>query len=49
LVCAGELDLSTAQGDIATDWIAAYKKYSYTNRPSSCIRVSPPCLSSAAN
>jgi hypothetical protein len=33
LVCAGELDLSTAQRDIATDWIAAYKKYFHTERP----------------
>jgi hypothetical protein len=27
LVCSGKLDLSTAQRDIAVDWIAAYKKY----------------------
>jgi hypothetical protein len=33
LVCGGELDLSTAQHDIATDWIAAYKKYFHTDRP----------------
>jgi len=33
LVCAGKLDLSTAQHDIATDWIAAYKKYFHTDRP----------------
>jgi len=33
LVCAGDLDLSTAQRDIATDWIAAYKKYFHTDRP----------------
>ncbi len=33
MVCAGELDLSTAQRDIATDWIAAYKKYFHTDRP----------------
>jgi hypothetical protein len=33
MVCGGELDLSTAQGDIATDWIAAYKKYFHTDRP----------------
>jgi hypothetical protein len=26
-VCAGQLDLKTAQHDIATDWIAAYRKY----------------------
>lgn len=33
LVCTGGLDLSTAQRDIATDWIAAYKKYFNTDRP----------------
>jgi len=33
LVCAGKLDLSTAQRDIATDWIGAYKRYFHTERP----------------
>lgn len=33
LVCEGKLDLSTAQHDIAVDWIAAYKKYFKTNHP----------------
>jgi hypothetical protein len=33
MVCGGELDLSTAQRDIAADWIAAYKKYFHTDRP----------------
>jgi len=33
LVCSGQVDLSTAQHDIATDWIAAYKKYFHTNQP----------------
>jgi hypothetical protein len=33
LVCAGRLDLATAQHEIATDWIAAYKKYFHTDRP----------------
>src|SRR5271170_5112938 len=33
MVCAGEVDLSTAQRDIAADWIAAYKKYFHTDRP----------------
>jgi hypothetical protein len=33
MVCAGTLDLSTAQRDIATDWIAAYKKYFHTDQP----------------
>jgi hypothetical protein len=27
LVCAGKLDLPTAQRDIAVNWIDAYKKY----------------------
>jgi hypothetical protein len=27
LVCSGELDLATAQHDIASDWIGAYRKY----------------------
>ncbi len=33
MVCSGKLDLSTAQRDIATDWIAAYKKYFHTDKP----------------
>ena len=33
LVCSGELDLATAQRDIARDWIAAYKKYFRTDSP----------------
>ena len=33
MVCTGKLDLSTAQRDIATDWIAAYKKYFRTDMP----------------
>ncbi|MBS1859944.1 MAG: HNH endonuclease [Acidobacteria bacterium] len=33
LVCRGDLDLSTAQREIATDWIAAYKKYFRTQSP----------------
>jgi hypothetical protein len=33
LVCSGKVDLSTAQRDIATDWIAAYKKYFHTDKP----------------
>jgi hypothetical protein len=32
-VCAGQLDLKTAQHDIATDWIAAYKRYFHTDQP----------------
>ena len=33
MVCHGQVDLATAQHDIATDWIAAYKKYFHTNKP----------------
>ena len=33
MVCNGEIDLATAQHEIAVDWIAAYKKYFHTNRP----------------
>jgi hypothetical protein len=33
LVCDGELDLATAQREIATNWIEAYKKYFHTDRP----------------
>jgi hypothetical protein len=33
LVCQGTLPLVTAQRDIASDWIAAYKKYFRTDRP----------------
>jgi len=32
-VCAGKLDLQTAQRDIAVNWIAAYQKYFRTDRP----------------
>ncbi len=38
MVCSGQLDLPTAQRDIATNWIAAYKKYFHTDRP---LRQSP--------
>ena len=46
LVCAGDLDIPTAQRAIATDWITAYKKYlgsqryvSQTRRP---VRIQSP-------
>jgi hypothetical protein len=32
-VCAENLDLETAQRDIASNWIAAYQKYFKTERP----------------
>src|SRR5579871_178397 len=33
MVCSGEIDLATAQRDLATNWIEAYKKYFHTDRP----------------
>lgn len=33
LVCQGKLDLPTAQHDMATNWISAYKKYFHTDKP----------------
>jgi hypothetical protein len=33
LVCSGKLDLPTAQREIATNWIAAYRKYFSTDQP----------------
>jgi hypothetical protein len=33
LVCSGEIDLATAQHDIATNWILAYKKYFHRDKP----------------
>jgi hypothetical protein len=33
LVCDGQLDLATAQHEIAMNWIDAYKKYFHTDRP----------------
>lgn len=33
MVCNGQIDLATAQRDIATDWIAAYKRYFHTETP----------------
>jgi hypothetical protein len=33
MVCSGNLDLPTAQREIANNWIAAYKKYFHTDGP----------------
>ena len=33
LVCGGKLRLEVAQGEIASDWITAYKKYFHTEHP----------------
>jgi hypothetical protein len=32
-VCAGRLDLASAQRDLATDWVAAYRRYFRTDAP----------------
>jgi hypothetical protein len=37
MVCGGQLDLTAAQHDLATDWVAAYKKYFHANRPVSTV------------
>ena len=33
MLCSGQIDLQTAQQDIAGNWIAAYRKYFQTRRP----------------
>jgi len=33
MVCGGKLDLISAQEEISSDWIAAYKKYFHTDKP----------------
>jgi hypothetical protein len=33
MVCRGRIDLTSAQKEISSDWIAAYKKYFNTDRP----------------
>jgi hypothetical protein len=38
LVCAGQLDLKTAQREIASNWIEAYKKYVGNNPPTRIAR-----------
>ncbi len=38
LVCNGQLDLPTAQREIAGNWIEAYKKYFHTDRPVAGLR-----------
>jgi hypothetical protein len=38
LVCAGQLDLKTAQREIASNWIEAYKKYVGKSPPAPIVR-----------
>jgi len=46
MVCHGDVDLATAQHDISTDWIAAYRKYFHVEMPvqdaSSSLNLSQP-------
>ena len=45
-VCAGKIDLPTAQHEISTDWIASYKKHFGTNVPLSSAKTPLPLGSS---
>lgn len=38
LVCSGQLDLTTAQREISSNWIAAYRKYFHTDKPLDTVR-----------
>ena len=37
MVCGGQIELDTAQRELASDWIAAYKKYFHATRPVSTV------------
>ena len=37
MVCDKQIDLASAQRQIATDWIAAYKKYLHADNPCNAI------------
>ena len=47
LVCAGELDLKTAQQEIASNWIEAYQKYIAKSPPAPAVRETPAASSTA--
>lgn len=42
MVCEGKIDLSTAQYEMASDWISAYKKYFNTDKPLAVDSSTPP-------
>ena len=42
LVCAGQLDLKTAQSEIASNWIEAYQKYVAKSPPAPRVRETKP-------
>ena len=39
MVCDKQIDLASARRQIATDWIAAYKKYFHADNPCKCDMV----------
>ena len=45
MVCAGTIDLPTAQHEMASDWISAYKKYFHTDKPFFMDSANPPVRS----
>jgi hypothetical protein len=49
LVCAGQLDLETAQREIASDWIEAYKKYVRASPPASTVQETKTAAATTAN
>ena len=49
LVCAGQLDLKTAQREIASNWIEAYKKYVRTNPPAAIVHETKSAPATTAN
>ena len=49
-MCAGQLDLKTAQNEIASNWIEAYQKYVDKSPPAPKVReTSPAPAASTAN
>ncbi|MBV8227613.1 MAG: hypothetical protein JO232_20745, partial [Verrucomicrobia bacterium] len=49
LVCAGQLDLKTAQREIASNWIEAYKKYVGKSPPTPILHETKTAPAPAAN
>src|SRR5262245_31844938 len=48
LVCAGQLDLKTAQKEIASNWIEAYQKYVSKSPPPPKVRETKPAPATSA-
>jgi hypothetical protein len=42
MVCGGQIDLITAQREMAGNWISAYKKYFHTEKPLFVDSANPP-------